>query len=209
MHTITKSSSMTSHQWPLEKLECHSNSVPQINKYDYHCDNDVTLGGHASYGRRHVVSSAVSLSDVYAYASLAKTALTGAYKRCSLPRAGKAGFLPISAGKQLWDNNVDTFVTIQPSIVVIVVNLTGIVLYNYFIVTDVATFRANIYTPSVPFLQSSLPLAAETFWTSDVYTQLNSTLYTRIFSDYDNIQLHFDGIVDTYVLSILDIRSHI
>ena len=41
--------------------------------------------------------SAVSLAGVYA--SPTKLALSPACKRCRLPWAGKAGFLPISAGK--------------------------------------------------------------------------------------------------------------
>ena len=52
-----------------------------------------TVGGHTSYGRRHIVPSAVSLANVYA--PLAKSAC-----ECgTLSQAREAGFLPISAGK--------------------------------------------------------------------------------------------------------------
>ena len=44
-----------------------------ILKYKHHFDHVVMLGGHAPYGRRHVVPSVVSLVGVYA--SPAKPAL--------------------------------------------------------------------------------------------------------------------------------------
>ena len=50
--------------------------------YELHCDHDVTLGGHALYGRRHVVPSAFSLAN----------------SRC-IRVTCEAGSLTISAGK--------------------------------------------------------------------------------------------------------------
>ena len=49
-------------------------------KYKHHCDHDVKLAGHAPYGHRHVVLSAVSLTGEYASptkASPTKPALAG------------------------------------------------------------------------------------------------------------------------------------
>ena len=50
-----------------------------FNKYEHHCGHDVTLGCHASYRRRHVVLSTVSLAGVYASS---RSRLSPACKRC-------------------------------------------------------------------------------------------------------------------------------
>ena len=63
-----------------------------------------TSGGHAPYGRCHVVPSVVSLAGVYV--SLAKPVLAGVYA-LPAPTAGEAGFLPISAGKASYRNLVE------------------------------------------------------------------------------------------------------
>ena len=142
-----------------------------------------TSGGHAPYGRSHVVPSAVSLAGVYV--SPAKLAC----KRCRLPRAGKAGFLPISAGKAS-ETITSTHASLSnpPSsscIIIVIVNLTQLVLYNYCTV-QMSLRSGQIYTHP-PFHFSNLTCRSQPKLSGRLTSTFNST--TRYMREYFRITI--------------------